>query len=58
MRSTRIRKLVIPSDFIVYLQESYYNIGLENDPKTFYQVMHCKESNLWYDALNDEMNSM
>jgi len=40
------------------LQESDYNIGVENDPKTFDQAMSCKESNLWYDAMKDEMNSM
>ena len=40
------------------MQESDYNIGAENDPETFDQVMSCKESNLWYDAMKDEMNSM
>ena len=39
------------------MQESDYNIGAENDPETFDQVMSCKESNLWYDAMKDEMNS-
>ena len=36
-RSTRVRKSTIPSDYIVYLQESDYNIGAENDPETFDQ---------------------
>jgi len=57
-RSTRVRKSTVPSDYIVYLQESHYNIGAENDPKTFYQAMSCKQSNLWYNAMKDEMNSM
>jgi hypothetical protein len=57
-RSTRTRKPAIPSDYIVYLQESDYSIGLENDPENFAQAMSCKESNLWYDAMIDEMNSM
>jgi len=57
-RYTTVRKSVIPSGYIVYLQESNYNIGAENDPETFYQAMSCKESNLWYDAMKDEMNSM
>ena len=34
-RSTRVRKSAIPSDYVVYLQESDYNIGAENDPETF-----------------------
>jgi len=40
------------------LQKSDYNIGAENDPETFEQAMSCKESNSWYDAKKDEINSM
>ena len=57
-RSTRTRKSVLPSDYVVYLQESDYNIGAVNDPETFSQAMSCNESELWYDAMKDEMNSM
>jgi transposase InsO family protein len=57
-RSTRIRRSAIPSDYIVYLQEQDYNIGAENDPETFSQAMSCQESNLWYNAMKDELNSM
>jgi len=57
-RFTRVRKSVIPSHYIVYLQEFDYNIGAENDPGTYDQAMSCKESNLWYDAMKEEMNSM
>jgi len=56
--STKVRKSIIPSDYIIYLQEYDYNIGAENDPKTFDQAMSCKESNLWYDTMKDEINSM
>jgi hypothetical protein len=42
----------------VYLQESDYNIGAKNDPKSFSQAMSCKESELWYDAMKEEMNSI
>ena len=42
----------------MYLQELDYDIGAENDPETFSQAISCKESNLWYDAMKDEMNSM
>ena len=55
-RSTRERKSAIPSDYVVYLQES--DIGAENDPETFSQAMNCKESNLWHDAMREELNSM
>ena len=57
-RSTRARKSAIPSDYVVYLQESDYNIGAENDPESFSQAMSCKESELWYNAMKEEMNSM
>ncbi|RZB63650.1 GDSL esterase/lipase isoform C [Glycine soja] len=57
-RYTRVRKSAIPSDYIVYLQESDYNIGVKNDLETFDQAMSCKKSNLWYDAMKDEMNSI
>ncbi|RVX02371.1 Retrovirus-related Pol polyprotein from transposon TNT 1-94 [Vitis vinifera] len=57
-RSARTKRLAIPSDYVVYLQESDYNIGAENDPESFSQAMSCKESELWYNAMKDEMSSM
>ncbi|RVX03485.1 Retrovirus-related Pol polyprotein from transposon TNT 1-94 [Vitis vinifera] len=36
-RSTRLRKTIIPSDYVVYLQESDYDIGAENDLETFHK---------------------
>ena len=35
-----------------------YDIEAENDPKTFSQAISCKKSNLWYDVMKNEMNSM
>ncbi|KAL0433573.1 UNVERIFIED_CONTAM: Retrovirus-related Pol polyprotein from transposon TNT 1-94 [Sesamum latifolium] len=57
-RSTRIKRSPIPSDYMVYLQESEFNVGAKNDPETFSQAMISRESNLWYDAMKEEMNSM
>ena len=45
-KSTRVRKSAIPSDYVIYLQESDYNIGVKNDPDNFLQGMSCKESQL------------
>ena len=45
-RSIKERKSTIPSDYIVYLQKSDYNIGAENDLETFSQAMICKELDL------------
>ncbi|KAL0413074.1 UNVERIFIED_CONTAM: hypothetical protein Sradi_1509100 [Sesamum radiatum] len=38
-RSTRIKRSSIHSDYMVYLQESMFDIGAENDPETFSQAM-------------------
>ena len=40
----------------MYLQET--DIGAENDPETFSQALSCKEFDLWYNAMNDELDSM
>ena len=57
-RSTRTKRSKILSDYVVYLQESNYNIGAKNDPKFFSRAMSCKESKLWYNAMKDGMSSM
>ena len=57
-RSTRAKMMAIPSDYVVYLQESYYNIGAKNDPETFSHAISSKELNLWDNAMKDEMDSM
>ena len=57
-RSTRVNRSTISSDYMVYLQESDYNIGAKNDPETFTQAMSCEKSRLWYNAMMDEMDSM
>ena len=41
-RSTTIKKPSISSDYKVYLQESDYNIGAENDPESVSQAMNSK----------------
>ena len=57
-RSTRIKKPVISSDYVVYLQESVYDFGAADDPQVFSQAVNCSNSKLWYDAMKDEMESM
>ena len=42
----------------MYLHESDYNIGAENDLETFSQAISCKESDLWLNAMKDEISSM
>ena len=57
-RSTRVRNSATPIDYVVYLQESYYSIGAKHDAKTFSQAISSEESDLWHEAMNDEMDSM
>ena len=42
----------------MYLQEYDIDIGVEDDPITFSQVVGGSESTLWYNSMKDEMNSM
>ena len=41
----------------MYLQEYDIDIGVEDDPITFSQVMGESESTLWYNSMKDEMIS-
>lgn len=57
-KSTRTRKPAIPSDFRCHLQETDYNIGDVNDPMTYSQAMKRSQSNLWNNAMKEELESM
>ncbi|RZC28646.1 hypothetical protein D0Y65_000565 [Glycine soja] len=46
-RSTRIKKPAIPSDYQLYLKESQFDFGVENDPESFSQVINSGNSKLW-----------
>uniref|UniRef100_A0A2N9FGB3 Retrovirus-related Pol polyprotein from transposon TNT 1-94 n=1 Tax=Fagus sylvatica TaxID=28930 RepID=A0A2N9FGB3_FAGSY len=51
-RSIRPKRSAIPNDYVVYLQESDYNIGAENDPEFFSQAMSCKEFKRFFRIMN------
>ena len=57
-RSIRERRLVISNDYIIYLQEHKFDMGLEDDPISFSQGKQCVNSENWIDAIKDEMKSM
>ena len=57
-RSSRVRKSTIPSDYVVYLQETDYMSELNQDPISFSEAMSHIDSEKWYDAMKDELNSM
>ena len=56
--SSRVRKSAIPSDYVVYLQETDYMSGLNQDPISFSEAMSRTDSEKWSDAMKDELNSM
>ncbi|KAL0410471.1 UNVERIFIED_CONTAM: Retrovirus-related Pol polyprotein from transposon TNT 1-94 [Sesamum latifolium] len=57
-KSSRVKKFTISSDYIVYLQESDFDIGPENDPTSFSQAMISENSNLWHDVMKEKIASM
>jgi len=57
-RSSRIIRLAISSDYIVYLQESDFDVGPKDDPNSFSQAMSGEHSTLWLNAMKEEMESM
>lgn len=57
-RSQRERRSAISDDYVVYLQESDFDIRINKDPVGFSQAIDSADSNKWIDAMNDEMKSM
>jgi hypothetical protein len=47
-----IIRLGIPSDYVVYLQESNFDVGHKNDPNSFSQAMSGEHFTLWLNAMN------
>ena len=57
-RSIRERRLAIPPDYLVYIGEQDYDIGSVADPMTYAKAVSCPQSELWLDAMRDEIQSM
>ena len=57
-RSTRDRRSTISDDYVVYLQEHEFDMGLEDDPISVSQVKQSSDSEKWIEAMKDEMKSM
>ena len=57
-RSTRERRSTISDDYVVYLQEHEFDMGLEDDPISVSQVKQSSNSEKWIEAMKDEMKSM
>ncbi|KAJ9535138.1 hypothetical protein OSB04_un001784, partial [Centaurea solstitialis] len=57
-RSVRERRNAISKDYVCYLQESDFNIGIMKDPVSYSQAIASDNSEKWIDAMNDELKSM
>nr|KYP66638.1 Retrovirus-related Pol polyprotein from transposon TNT 1-94 [Cajanus cajan] len=57
-RSQRERRSAIPNDYVIYLQESENDLGIENDLVTFSQAMNGDNAEKWLDAMKAELKSM
>ena len=57
-RSIRERRSAIPPDYLVYIGEQDYDISSVADPMTYAEVVSCPQSELWLDAMKDEIQSM
>ncbi|RYE20332.1 MAG: transposase, partial [Sphingobacteriaceae bacterium] len=57
-RSVRERRSAISDDYVVYLQESEYDLGIDNDPVSFSQAIESENSIKWLDAMKEELKSM
>ena len=50
-RSSGVKRSIISNDYIVYLQESVYDIRPKDDLNLFSQAMSEENFTLWYDAM-------
>jgi hypothetical protein len=47
-----------PSDYVIYLRESDFDVGPKDDPKSFSQAMSGDNSTFWFNAMKEEMKSI
>ena len=57
-KSQRTRRPAVSDDYVVYLQEHEFNVGLSIDPTTFQEATDGPQSSHWIEAMHDEMESM
>ena len=57
-RSTRVRRSVIPDDYIVYALKHENDLSMNNDPVSFKEAVESNNSEKWYNAIKEELKSM
>ena len=58
MEITRIRRSAISGDYIIYLHECDYDIGIKDVPVSFKDAINSDDYELWLDAMEDEIEFM
>ncbi|GJV58830.1 retrovirus-related pol polyprotein from transposon TNT 1-94 [Tanacetum coccineum] len=57
-KPARVRKSAILDDYIVYLQETDFDIGIDNNLVSFSQAIKSDKSEMWIDTVKEELKSM
>jgi hypothetical protein len=57
-RSQRERRSAISDEYVVYLQESDFDIGSSTDPILLSQALESVDSTKWMNTMKDELKSM
>ena len=52
-RSQRERRSAISDEYVIYLQESDFDIGLSKDPISFSQALESVDSTKWENVMKD-----
>ena len=57
-KPVRVRRSAISDDYLVYLQESDFDCGIDEDPVSFSQAINSDKSDKWINAMKEELKSM
>lgn len=57
-RSQKVKSSVIANDYTVYLQESDFDIGIDQDLVSFLETMNCADFKKRKDVIREELTSM
>ena len=57
-KPVRVRKPAISDDYLVYLQESDFDYGIDENPVSFSQAINSDKSDKWINAMKEELKSI
>ena len=57
-KPVRVRRPAISDDYLVYLQESDFDYGIDEDYVSFSQAINSDKSDKWINAMKEELKSM